>query len=349
MPFDSDMDDLSLDLPSSPAIRLSPKQKAAVVVRLLLSEGAVPALASLPESKQTELAIQLARMAPVDQATVAAVAAEFADAIENIGLSFPAGLEGALGLLDGVISSSASSRLRKMSPVAFQGDPWERIGNLESERLAVVLERESNEVAAVILSKLKVSKAAELLGMIPGDRARRITYGVSLTGSVAPDVVHRIGISLAEELETRPARAFSDGPVARVGAILNYAPGSIRDGILDGLDKDDADFASQVRQAIFTFANIPERVAPRDIPRIQRDIDQADLVTALAGATGGDQKAANFILDNISQRLAENLREEAREKGTVAGKDAEAAMMRIVNAVRGLESAGEIFFVANDE
>lgn len=349
MPFDTDMNDLSLDLDPAPATRLSSKEKAAVVVRLLLSEGAVPALSSLPESKQTELAVQLARMAPVDQATVDAVVQEFVEAIENIGLSFPQGLDGALGLLDGVISDSARSRLREMAPSAYRGDPWARISDMESERLVQILERESNEVAAVILSKIKVSKAAELLGMIPGERARRITYGVSLTGNVSPDVVYRIGVSLVEELETRPARAFTDGPVTRVGAILNYAPGSIRDQILEGLEQDDADFAKEIRQAIFTFANIPERVAPRDIPKVQAKVDQADLVTVLAGAQGADRKAVDFVLENISKRLAESIQEEAREKGTVKTADADAAMMRIVNAIREMESEGEIFFVANDE
>ncbi|MEQ8923555.1 MAG: FliG C-terminal domain-containing protein [Roseovarius confluentis] len=349
MPFDTDMPDLSLDAVSASAAPLTPKQKAAVVVRLLLSEGAVPALSSLPESKQTELAIQLARMAPVDQATVAAVAEEFANAIENIGLSFPAGLDGALGLLEGVISSSASNRLREMAPSAYRGDPWERVGAIESERLVKVLERESNEVAAVILSKLKVSKAAELLGLMPGERARRITYGVSLTGNVSPDVVFRIGVSLAEELEKRPARAFPDGPVMRVGAILNYAPGSVRDEILEGLEKDDAAFARDVRQAIFTFANIPERVSGRDIAKVQAKLDQADLITVVAGAEGADRKAVEYFLANISKRLAENIGQEATEKGTVKAQDTEAAMIRIVNVIRELEAEGEIFFVAGEE
>lgn len=349
MPLDTSMPAMSLDFSNPSTKRLTPKQKAAIVVRLLLSEGAVPALSSLPESKQTELAIQLARMAPVDQATVDAVAEEFADAIEGIGLSFPSGLEDALGLLDGVISSSASSRLREMSPKAYSGDPWERVGQADSERLVQVLERESNEIAAVILSKLKVAKAAELLGMIPGERARRITYGVSLTGSVAPDVVYRIGVSLAEELETRPALAFADGPVSRVGAILNYAPSSVRDEILQGLENDDAEFAREVRQAIFTFSNIPERVSGRDIPKIQGRIDQADLVTAAASAEGADRKAVEFFLANISKRLAENINEEAREKDAVKTQDAEAAMMRIVNVIRELEAEREIFFVANEE
>ena len=95
----------ALDAPVSTA-HLSGREKAAIVVRLLLTNGAIPALSSLPESTQTDLAVQLARMAPVDQPTVDAVATEFADSIEHLGLSFPNGLEKALGLLDGVISAS---------------------------------------------------------------------------------------------------------------------------------------------------------------------------------------------------------------------------------------------------
>lgn len=328
---------------------LTGREKAAIVVRLLLSDGAIPTLSSLPESLQSDLAIQLACMTPVDRSTVEAVAAEFAEAIEDVGLSFPSGLDNALGLLDGVISASASSRVRTMTSSSFRGDPWEAVTNVEAHRLVPILMREAIEIAAIILSKIKVSKAAELLTQLPGERARRITYAVSLTGSVAPETVRRIGISLAEELETKPARAFADGPVSRVGAILNSSPASIRDQVLDGLDNEDASFAEQVRKAIFTFANIRERVSPRDIPKIQQGLDQSDLVTVAAFAEEEDAQSVSFIFENISQRLADSLKTEAGEKGTVSSADGEAAMMRIVNHIRDLENAGEIFLIAESD
>ena len=328
---------------------LSGREKAAIAVRLLLQSGAVPALADLPEKLQADLTLQLVRMAPVEQITVDAVAIEFADAIESIGLSFPDGLESALGLLDGVISDGASNRLRGMSSDHFNGDPWESIGAIENERLVPVLESESVEVAAILLSKLKVSKAAELLGLLPGERARRITYAVSLTASVAPNLVRRIGVTLAEQLDTRPDLEFPDGPVSRVGAILNYSPASVRDEVLNGLETEDNEFAEQVRKAIFTFANIKDRVSPRDVPRVQRDLDQADLVLVVAAAEGADKDTVDFILENISQRLAESIREEAAEKGAVPTKDSEAAMMKIVNVIRELDGSGEIALIAEDE
>jgi flagellar motor switch protein FliG len=213
-----------------------------------------------------------------------------------------------------------------------------------------VLEDESIEVAAVMLSKLNVSKAAELLGMLPGQQARRITYAVSQTSGVTPDAVQRIGQSLATQLDSVPLQAFDDGPVERVGAILNFSPAATRDEVLAGLDEDDQAFASKVRKAIFTFTNIPARIDPRDVPKITRGIDQTVLVTALAAAEAGALgESVEFILANISKRMAEGMRDEMGELGKVKEADGEEAMSAVVAEIRALEAAGDVFFVAEDE
>jgi len=348
------LDDPMADLPELPgtgmADQLTSKEKAAIVVRLLLSHGALPALSQLPDSKQTELAVQIARMAPVDQDTVHAVADEFANEIERIALSFPQGLDGALGLLDGFLSEGASKRLRKMAPTDARRNPWEDINKADTERLVPVLEAETTEVAAVILSKLSTDKAAELLGKMPGDLARKIAIAIPQTEGVSPTVVHRIGASLAEQLDARPITEFADPPANRVGAILNYTPAAVRDDVLEGIESADAEFAKVVRAAIFTFANIAERIAPRDVPRIQRDLDAEDLTLVIAGAEDEKDKASvDFILENISKRMAEGFRDDAAEKKDIKQDDLEAAMLRIVAVIRNLEQQGEIYFVEPED
>lgn len=229
------------DLPSfgsgtGSAAQMTGPQKAAIIVRLLLAEGAELPLARLPEKLQAELTHEIGRMRSVDRATLEAVVQEFAEGVESIGLSFPGGLDGALSLLDGHLSPATSSRLRRMAGFSGTSDPWERIAGLEPDRLLPVLEEESTEIGAVLLSKLAVSKAADLLGRLPGDKARRIAYAVSLTGNVDPGTVRRIGLSLASQLDTQPAKAFDTDPVERVGAILNYSAASTRDEVLKGLE-----------------------------------------------------------------------------------------------------------------
>ncbi len=333
-----------------PLRRLTKRQKAAVIVRLLLAEGIELKLSDLPEELQTELAQQMSSMRFIDRVTLKSVVDEFVEEIESVGLSFPGGLEGALNVLDGTISPATVARIRKAKGFNFTGDPWETIAGLDPSRLLPVLEEESVEVGAVLLSKLKVSTAADLLGRLPGPRARKLAYAISLTGSVEPAVVDRIGRAIAEQLDAQPLKAFSDGPVERVGAILNFSPAATRDDVLEGLDAEDQAFAEEVRKAIFTFANIPDRIDARDVPKITRDVDPAVLITALAGAMGGPlAPAAEFILGAMSKRMADQLREEIANVGKVKPKEAEEAMGTIVSTIRDLEAAGEVLLLAGDD
>lgn len=329
----------------------TPREKAAIIVRLMLAEGGSMPVASLPEQMQAALTEQIGQMRLVDRNTLAQVVDEFLAELEEVGLSFPGGMDGALSMMDGHISPNAASRLRRMAAAAGKTDPWERLTALPPERLLPVLEAESIEVAAVMLSKLPVPKAAELLGKLPGDRARRVAYAVSVTGNVDPETVRRIGNSLAAQLDAQPPRAFDAGPVERVGAILNVTTAATRDEVLSGLDAEDAGFAEQVRKAIFTFAHIPSRILPRDVPKVVRMVETAALVTAFTAAQGSPTNAAvaEFVLSNMSQRMAQSLREEMAARGKVKEKDAEEAMNTIMTTIRQLEGAGEIVLIKEEE
>ena len=330
---------------------LTSQQKAAIIVRLMLAEGSPLPLSSLPEDMQAGLAQNIGQMRLVDRTTLDAVVAEFIEQLEQVGLSFPGGIEGALSIMDGHISHNAANRLRRAAGMRSDADPWERIVTKSAELLLPLLQEESTEVAAVLLSKLPVPKAAELLGKLPGDKARRVAFAMSMTGNVDPETVRRIGFSLVAQLDNQPARAFETGPVERVGAILNISPALTREDVLIGLQEVDASFAEQVRKAIFTFVHLPTRLHPRDVPKVTRVVEQPTLVTALTAAIGDAEKeaAADFILANMSQRLAQALRDEVAGRGKVKDKDAEEAMNAIINAIRGLEASGEVVLISEEE
>lgn len=329
---------------------LTRRQKAAIIIRLALSEGAEMTFHDLPDDLQIDLTRILGDMRPITRDTLNEVVEEFAQELESLGLTFPRGVAGALSVLDGRISPHTAARLRKEAGVRQTGDPWERIRALDPQKLVPIIESESLEVSAIILSKLTISKAAELLGLLPGQKARRIAYAVSQTSGVTPDALERIGMSLATQLDSLPTSVFDQGPAERVGAILNYSTAAARDDVLSGLDEADRDFANEVRKAIFTFVNIPSRIAARDIPKVVREIAQEDLVRAVGGAaTEAEKAAAEYILANMSGRMADAIREEVQDGEKVKPKDAEAAMSAVVTAVRTMEAAGELLLIAEEE
>ncbi len=338
------------DRAAARAAQLTRRQKAAIIVRLLVNEGADVPLCELPDPLQAELTQQMGAMRYVDRATLAEVVREFADELESIGLHFAGGIAGALSALDGKISPQTAARLRKEAGVRQTGDPWMRIRALPVDRLLEFIRSESTEVAAVLLSKLDTGRAADCLSKLPGPEARRITYAVSLTANVTPEAVDRIGLSLASQLDRDPVRAFTAAPVARVGAILDSSPAATREALLTELAREDAEFAGKLRRAIFTFENIAERVQSSDVPAITRELAPEVLARALAAAEArGLTPAAEFLLGNMSKRMAEGLREEMAELGAQKPKAAEAAMAEVVTAIRRLAESGKISLIQEEE
>ncbi|MEM8631062.1 MAG: FliG C-terminal domain-containing protein [Pseudomonadota bacterium] len=335
--------------PALPPVALRKRQKAAIIVRLLLSDGRTLDLADLPMDIQLRLTRDIGAITKIDQSTLDAVITEFLDEIEQTGLAFGGGLSEALSILDGTISPDTARQLSREEGIELTSNPWKRLAEMDPERLCPIVEAEAPEVAAVLLSKLAVEKAAAILGMLDGSQARRIAFAVSRTESIGPDAVQKIGRSILAQLDAEPRRAFEVAPVDRVGQILNRSPSVTRESVLDGLEEDDKDFAARVRKAIFTFENIPGRIATTDIPKITRGVDGATLAQAIKASQARQGQAGDYILENLSRRMSDQLKEDIAGLGDLKAKDAEAAMDAVVQAIRQLMDQGEIYQMEAEE
>ncbi|WP_026155373.1 FliG C-terminal domain-containing protein [Paracoccus sp. N5] len=335
-----------MGVPAIGGLQLTPRQKAAVIVRLLLAEGDDIDLARLPPGLQTDLAQEMALMGIIDRDTRNAIVAEFCDRLESVGLSFPGDIDGTLDLLDGHLSPDTTDRLRRMAALNGDGDPWDRIAVMAPTLLAELARTEAVEIAAVMFSKLPVPRAAEVFGLLDPQLARQIAYAMSLTGGIEAAALQRIGKALIQAADAVPQPPLQGKAGEKVGAILNFSPSTMRDSVLAGLDDDDAGFAGEVRKTIFTWAHVPHRVDPRDIPRLTREVDNAVLLKALAGARGEARETVDFILGGISSRLAETMREEMEALGKISVRDAEAAMDEVVATIRRMEAAGDLFLIS---
>lgn len=319
------------------------------MLRLLLEDGLAPDLTGLTAHQQATLAQEMGKLKPITRDQLQAVVGEFVGELDELGLSFPKGLGDALEKLSGHISEDVARALRQEAGLTAQRSIWDTLSEMEAEAIVPLIDGESAEICAVILSKIKVGKAADVLGLLPGARARRITFAISQTSGINPMLVDQIGESLRARVDAAPAQAFSKDPVARLGDILNSSAAATRDDLLTGLDETDESFASQVRKAIFTFAHITKRVTARDVPAITREVDGDVLVRALAAGAEPYPEVVDFILDNMSKRMADQLRDEMAEIGTVPAKEGETAMTDVVMAIRKLEADGEIKLIVDED
>ncbi len=100
----------------APPPPLSGRQKAAIIVRVLLADGGSLSLSDLPDSVQAKLIHQMADLRHIEHATLQAVVQEFIDEFDAADVNFPGALEGALTLLDGSVSPETARRIRKAEP-----------------------------------------------------------------------------------------------------------------------------------------------------------------------------------------------------------------------------------------
>lgn len=329
--------------------RLRQQQKAAVIVRLLLGQGVSPGVGRLAPHHQTKLAHIISQLGNIDRKTLAMVVREFTDQIDNLALSFPDGLAETLELLEPYLGEGALAALRATAERSEGNDPWARVAKQPVERLTPLMDSESAEVCAVLLSKLSVAKAATLLAALPEDRGEVVAHTVALTETITPELVDRIGIHIATVLEAIPPQAFAKTAAERVGAILNSTPQAAREKMLEGLNTRDAPFAKDVRKSIFSFNHIPIRVDPPDVQIIVRKADAKSIIVAFAAGLAAAPLTVEFLLENMSKRLAEQMRDEAEGLGQPKPEEGEAAMADLVSTIRDLEAAGEITLLPSPE
>ncbi|UWQ20182.1 FliG C-terminal domain-containing protein [Jannaschia sp. W003] len=332
-------------MPPPPALpTLSRTQKAAVVVHLLLSEGADPGVADLPRPALRRLVHALASLGRVPPATMRAVVAEFAGELDAAGLRLPRSMGEALSLLDGRIAPDLLAEMASEAPGGAPPDlgaaTWEALATMPTEGLMPVLDGETPEVCAILLSKLPPERAAALLSEMEEERADAVTAAFAGTEDVSPEAVARIALSLGHVAGAVPSKGFALPPVARVGAILNAARSGARNALLERLDGRAPEFAAQVRGAVFSWENVPDRLESGDVAKVLREVDNDDLVAAIAPDPEG--AIAAFLLGAISARLADQIRSEIEDRGEVEADAVEEAQGRIAAAIRGLEEKGEI-------
>lgn len=320
---------------------LSRGQKAAVIVRLMLAHGISAPLDRLAARQQERLARLMTTIDQIDRQSLAGVVDEFVDTLDGVALSFPRGLPDALDLLEPYLSANTREELASEANKK-RGEAWERLAALDIEELSHLIAEESAEVCAILLSKLPADKAAGMLAAMDPDEAENISQAVGITGTVSPHTVTRIGKALVAKLDAKPAPAFRVAAADRLGLILNAAKSGLREDLLNRLQAKDSVFAEEVRRTIFTFDHIPARLSGTDVPALVREVDGDTFTIALAAAMERMPLAADFLLDNLSKRMAEGLREEAMALGAVDEEEGEDAMTQVITALRKLEETGEI-------
>ncbi|MEO1722769.1 MAG: FliG C-terminal domain-containing protein [Pseudomonadota bacterium] len=329
---------------------LNGAEKAAIVIGALGTEAAGPILEMLDESALRAFTAAMVRLRRVEPTVVRNVIAEFLDALREQDTVVRGGVGRAREVLQPYVNDGLLTRLLDDIDSPSTSNVWKKLGKVNEEALADFLAREHSQTAAVILSKLSSEHAAKVLNRLEPERAREVVLGITRAQSLDPNVIEAIGFSVSRDfLATNMHAAPRRNPAERVGAIMNFVTADTRDNVLGHFDDTQPEFAEEIRRKMFTFDDIPKRIAPRDVAMVVRETDRDQLLKALRHGQDLGSEAGEFILSNIASRIGDQLRGELAEIDKVRRKDGEQAEAAVVAAIRALEQRGELRMLALEE
>jgi flagellar motor switch protein FliG len=314
---------------------LTSRKKAAILLISLGKELSSKVLKHLSEEEIEALTIEIASLRHVDVEERDKVFEEFHQIAQAQEYIAQGGISYAREVLEQALGQQKALELINRLTATLQIRPFDFARKSDPNQILNFIQNEHPQTIALVLSYLKPDQSAAILSALPHEIAKR----VATLERISPEVIGHVENVLEKKLSATVTQDYtSSGGIEAIVQILNGVDRATERTILDTLEVESPELAEEIKKRMFVFEDIVT-LDNRSIQRIIRDIDNQDLQLALKVAS---DTVKEVMFKNMSQRMAEALKEEIEFMGPVRLRDVEEAQMRIVATIRRLEEMGEI-------
>ena len=256
-------------------------------------------------------------------------------------------------LQDSAGKEKATELQNKMQQAVIQRDPYVIIADAAPMHLASVLQNESPQAIAIVLSEIPPKLGTEVLSRLEEQKAQMTVWRMAQPTTVSRQTVLRIGETIHKRLTEMqsqqagqtPAEDTSTANLRQIALVLGGLNKEKRDALLKTIEGKDDEAANRVRALMVTWEDIP-KIEDKSLQEILRQIEASVLAKALQGS---DAIIAEKINQNISERMKEMIDEEVSLMGTPKKKDILEAREEMVQPLRDANKSGELEFIEEED
>ncbi|MBT3352620.1 MAG: flagellar motor switch protein FliG [Nitrospinaceae bacterium] len=321
--------------------RLNGSEKAAVLLLNLGEDMAGKVLGEMGQDEIQHLGNYMASIGTLSQDLARAVNEEFlrktiSGANKGLGVGNVASVR---KLLESALGEDAAENLISNLSVPTEEAGIETLRLLDAKTIANFLKNEHPQTIALILAHLDAEKSAEVLSLMNEGIRGEVAYRMATLDRIPPSVINDLDTILGDELAASGSgQTQLVGGIHSVAEILNYVDKSNENLIVSKIDELNPELAEEIRNMMFTFDDLIF-IDDRGIQQVLREVSNEDLTIALRGS--GDE-VKEKILENLSERAADMIREDLEAMGPVRLSDVEKAQQGITNTAKRLEDEGKI-------
>ncbi len=233
----------------------------------------------------------------------------------------------------------ATSILERIAPTSNSAEVIKEIEQMEPRQIFNMIKTEQAQTIAFVLSYLERDKAGPILGMFSHDIREEVIERLGIMEPTSLELINKVANALSKNLDTKQKTTLNkSGGIRMVADLLNTLEKEDSKSILTNIEERNPALGADIRKKMFSFDDLARLELP-DLQRIMREVDSGDLIIALKSATDTLKDA---VMEAVSKRAAETLKEELEMMGPVKLTEVEAAQERVIQVVRRLEEQEEI-------
>ena len=321
--------------------QLTGLRKAAILMVMIGDEASSGILRELDEEEVQQIGREIARVQTLTSEQAEGVLEEF----YQMGIAHDYVVKGGLDYARKVLNSAfGADQAKKMldrlvKSLGNETLSFDALQKTDPQQLAKFIHNEHPQTIALILSHLNPSQAAGLLFSLPIEMRPDIALRMANLDQISPDIISKIAGVIGSKLKALGSVSREAyGGVHAVAEMFNRLDSNTSNEILVEIEKANATLVETIRQLMFVF----EDLLLLDIGAVKEVLAKVDRKILTIALKGTSDQMKNHMLQAMSQRGAEMLREDMDSLGPIKIKEVESSQQQIIAVVRQLESEGII-------
>jgi flagellar motor switch protein FliG len=318
---------------------ISGLRKSAILMVMIGDTASSAILRQLEEEEVQAISQEIARVQALTPEEAEGVLDEFYQMMVAHDYVLKGGIDYARKVLISAFGPESAKRMldRLMKTLGNESLSFDALQKTDPAQLAKFIHSEHPQTIALVLSHLNPSQAAGLLASLPPELRSDVSVRMASLDQISPEIITKIAGVIGLKLKALGEMIReSYGGVSAVAEMFNRLDSDTSRDILDTIEKEKPELVTQIRHLMFVF----EDLLLLDVNAIKEVLAKVDRKILTVALKGTSEKMKTHMLQAMSQRGADMLREDMDAMGPIKVKEVEAAQQQIIAVVRQLESEG---------
>lgn len=320
---------------------LSGLRKSAILMIMIGDEASSSIMRELDDDEIQHIGREIARVQTLSSEEAEGVLEEF----YQMGIAHDYVVKGGIDYARKVLITAFGPEQAKkmldrlMKSLGNETLSFDALQKTDPQQLAKFIHSEHPQTIALILSHLNPSQAAGLLFSLPAEMRPDVALRMANLDQISPDIISKIATVIGSKLKALgEISREAYGGVHAVAEMFNRLDSNTSKDILDDIEKASPSLVETIRHLMFVF----EDLMLLDVNAVKEVLGKVDRKILTVALKGTSDQMKNHILQAMSQRGGEMLREDMDSMGPIKIKEVESAQQQIIAVVRQLESEGVI-------